>query len=89
MSSEINNRISNTWGKRKDRKKSVYQNKGILPHAKLMTLKTEVIETHCCIGVLRGRKMRTILELFTAFINIVDTDTWAVKEEGNGPAMTV
>jgi hypothetical protein len=45
VSSEIATRISKTWGKWKARKKSLYQNKGIRPHVKLMMLKTEVIET--------------------------------------------
>jgi hypothetical protein len=45
MSSEIATRISKTWWKWKARKKSLYQNKGVRPHVKLMMLKTEVIET--------------------------------------------
>jgi hypothetical protein len=45
VSSEIATRISKTWGKWKARKKSLYQNKGVRPHVKLMMLKTEVIET--------------------------------------------
>jgi hypothetical protein len=45
VSSEIATRIGKAWGKWKARKKSLYQNRGVHPHVKLMMLKTEIIET--------------------------------------------